>query len=79
MPPVVPHCCAGDGRRSRLPAGLPALPPRALAQGVEHQPAGTAEQGDQTPHQRGRHLPQRRCDRAALSSQLLEQQEEWQL
>ena len=33
-------------------------------QGVEHQPAGTAEQEDQTEHQRGRDLPQCCCDRA---------------
>ncbi len=82
-----------SARRRR--AGIPALPPGALAQGVEQQPARTLEQGDidavfsagVAPHERGRHLPQRRrqwppagfVDTRLVGSQLLEQQEEWQL
>ena len=45
-----------------------------LAQGLEHQPARASQcrnarcawqRSDQTPHQRRRHLPQSRIDRAA--------------
>jgi len=54
---------------------------------VEHQPARAAEQGSETPHQRGRHLSQRRLQWPPadyvyvrlVGSQLLEQQEVWQL
>jgi putative transposase len=34
------------------------FPGRPLEENLVHQPAGTAEQGDQTPHRRGRRLPQ---------------------
>jgi hypothetical protein len=40
----------------------------ALAEGLEHQPARAAQQRDQTPHQCGRHLPQRRRDHPAGGS-----------
>ena len=62
---------AADGRRevlgfdvgSRTP-GMTCSPSpgpyRALAPDLVHQPAGAAEQGGQTPHRRGRHLPEPR-------------------
>ena len=49
-----------DARRCpRGPARLPRLPGRPLAQDLEHQPARAGQQGDQAPHRRGGHLPQR--------------------
>jgi len=36
---------------------VPAGPSGALVQDLEHQSAGAAQQGDQTPHPCGRHLP----------------------
>ena len=83
----IPCRCGLDGEGQRGRAGLPQLPERALAQDLEHQPAGAAQQEEQEMHERGRHLPQRRrlwppadyVDTRLVGSQLLEQQEEWQL
>ena len=52
---------AGQGGR----AGVPGVPTRTLAQDLEYQPAGAAEQRDQAPHPRRRHLPQRRRNHPA--------------
>ena len=49
-----------DARRCpRGPARLHRLPGRPLAEGLVDQPARAGEQGDQAPHRRGGHLPQR--------------------
>ena len=49
----------------------------ALAADLVHEPAGTGQQGDQTPHRRRRHLPQ--PGRAAPPGRhvLIEQHDEW--
>ena len=54
-----PQDRALHGRRQGRSAGLRRLPPGALDQDLVHQPAGTAEQGDQTTRPRCRDLPQR--------------------
>ena len=62
-----PGCSAGSSPRSRPCCGTPpttcspspASRP-ALEEDLVHQPAGAAEQGDQTPHRRRRRLPQPR-------------------
>ena len=46
-------------RRPRGPARLRRLPGRPLAEDLVDQPARAGQQGDQAPHRRGRHLPQR--------------------
>ena len=61
----IPQGCGADGISSGGRAGIPAFPPAALAQAVEHQPARAGQRGDQTPHQGGGNLPQRRGDHAA--------------
>ncbi len=71
---------ARDRGRNRRRAGVPALPPGALAQDLEHQPARAAQQGDQTAHQCDRGIfPNDATITRLVGSQLLEQQEEWQL
>jgi len=41
-------------------AGLPPFPQGPLEKGLEHQPAGAGERGDQAPHKGCGDLPQRR-------------------
>ena len=55
----LPQDRAADGRRQGRGAGLHRVPAGALAEGLVDQPAGTGQQGDQTPSPRRRHLPQR--------------------
>ena len=56
----LPQARAADGRRQGRGAGVHYLPPRALAQGLVHQPVGKGEQRDQAQEPRGRDIPQRR-------------------
>jgi putative transposase len=49
------HRAHERGQRGR--AGLPSLPAASLEEGLEHQPAGAGQRGNQTPHTRRRHLP----------------------
>ena len=54
----VPPGGRADGLSPGGRAGLPPLPAAALAQAVEHQPAGARERGNQAPHPCRRHLSQ---------------------
>ena len=54
LQPKFPAVAGDAGRRPRGPDRLRRLPGRALAQDLEHQPAGAGQQGDQAPDQRGR-------------------------
>src|SRR6476661_3351908 len=51
--------------RDATPTSPPSPTSRSRAEkGLEHQPAGTGQQRDQTPHRRRRGLPQPRCPTA---------------
>jgi hypothetical protein len=55
---------AAAGRRGSRCAGVPGLPARALATGLEQQPVGATQQGGQAPDRCGGHLSDRRRGRA---------------
>ena len=60
----IPQGRGADGLSSGGRAGIPPLPAAALAQAVEHQPGRATQRVDQTPHQGGGNIPQRRGDHA---------------
>jgi hypothetical protein len=61
----IPDSGSPDGAGQGGRVDVPGVPTRTLAQDLEYQPAGAAEQRDQAPHPRRRHLPQRRRNHPA--------------
>jgi putative transposase len=56
----IPQDRPADGRREGRGPRVHGVPPRPLAQDLEHESAGAGQQGDQTPSAGRRYLPQRR-------------------
>ena len=78
--------CGRNGRSSH-PSSTTAKP-RPVASGIpraapnqdpQHEPSGTAEQGNEATRRRCRHIPKRGIDHPPDGAVLLEQNDEWQL
>jgi hypothetical protein len=74
-----PECGRPASRRPGGDHRLRRLSPGPLAQDLEHESAGTAEQGGQAAHRRRRHLPRRRVLLRLASCVLIEAHDEWQV
>jgi hypothetical protein len=74
-----PECGRPASRRPGGDHRLRRLSPGPLAQDLEHESAGTAEQGGQAAHRRRRHLPRRRVLLRHASCVLIEAHDEWQV